>query len=623
MNITISRSLMLFGAFVALGFGLALGVFYYSFERLKVNGQVYNELHLGQDFIADILPPPLFLMEPFLIALETTSGAENPEQKIRQIIVARQSYAKSMRRWEFSGLPPEILNGLRNEIKPSADAFWTEMNEVFIPAVKSKNKIVMSKSIKRLRSTFETQKQAILALTAVSEKYMSEHEEAALVTADRLTVFTAVMSCSAFALLVVGLYVFRRRAVAPLSAFGTYMNNLAQGDYHTAVPYADRKDEIGAMAGAVAVFREAGLEKIRMEDEARKQQALIEEERSARLAAQTAQAENLQRVISDLGAGLDRLSKFNIRYTLDAPFQPEFEQLRHDFNKSLAVFQETMSQVLDKARQIESNAGALQQSSDQLAKRTEQQAAALEETAAALQEVTSNIRTSASRTNSTREKTRNARQSVEKSTRVVQDAVEAMRRIEEASTSIASITDVIDQIAFQTNLLALNAGVEAARAGDAGKGFAVVAQEVRDLAQRSATAAKQINGLIEQSGREVAAGVTLVRDTGGALGEIESSIASIAADVEAITNAAQEQASGLAEISQAVNQMDQLTQQNAGMVEETSAATHSLSEEVSELVRLVGQFVFNRRSRVRDTPEDAEKTRSLRGTAAGRSELAA
>lgn len=623
MTITISRSLMLFGAFVALSFGLALGVFYYSFERLKVNGPVYNELSLGKDFIADIMPPPLFLLEAFLIANETASGGQDAEQNIRRIIVARQAYGKSMRRWEFSGLSPEILSGLRNQIKPASIAFWAEMNEVFIPAVKSKNKIVMSRSLKRLKEAYETQRAAIVEITALSQASMQQRQEHADTIGRNLTIVTAAVSGAAFVLLVFGLYTFRRRAVVPLSQFGGYMNGLAEGDYDTPVPYANRRDEIGAMAGAVAVFRAAGIEKIRIEEEARRQQAVIEEERSARLAAQIAQAENLQRVITDLGAGLDRLSKFNIRYTLDVPFQPEFEQLRSDFNKSLAVFQDTMTQVLDKARQIESNAGALQQSSDQLAKRTEQQAAALEETAAALQEVTSNIRTSAARTGSTREKTRDARHSVAKSTRVVQDAVEAMRRIEDASTSIASITDVIDQIAFQTNLLALNAGVEAARAGEAGKGFAVVAQEVRDLAQRSAAAAKQINGLIEQSGREVAAGVTLVNNTGEALGEIETSIASIATDVEAIANAAEEQASGLAEISQAVNQMDQLTQQNAGMVEETSAATHALSEEVSELVRLVGQFVFNRRHRVRDTPEDAEKTRMLRGVSAVQTERAA
>eukprot|EP01032_Pedospumella_encystans_P036990 gene36990-41872_t len=271
----------------------------------------------------------------------------------------------------------------------------------------------MSRSLKRLKGTYENQRQAILDITELSEAYMEDREAKAVATADKLTLFTAVMSGSAFILLVAGLYVFRRRAVLPLAQFGTYMNRLAQGDYDTPVPYANRKDEIGEMAGSVAVFRDAGLEKIRIEEEARKQQAQLEEERSARLASQIAQAENLQRVISDLGAGLDRLSKFNIRYTLDVPFQPEFEQLRSDFNKSLAVFQETMSQVLDKARQIESNASALQQSSDQLAKRTEQQAAALEETAAALQEVTSNIRSSAQRTSSTREKTRNARQSVE------------------------------------------------------------------------------------------------------------------------------------------------------------------------------------------------------------------
>jgi len=616
MTMTISRSLAFFGLFVALGFGLALGVFYYSFERLKVNGPVYDELRLGQEFIADIMPPPLFLMEPFLIAFETGSGAENADQNIRRIIIARQTYAKSMRRWQYSGLSPEILEGLRNKVKPSADAFWTEMNEVFIPAVKSKNRIVMSRSLKRLEEAYETQRAAVIELTALAQDEMRAHKDTSLATAHNLTIFTAIASGLAFLLLVAGLVAFSRRAVAPLGQFGRYMNDLAGGDYETPVPYAHRRDEIGAMSHAVAVFREAGLEKIRLQQEAERQQGVIEAERNARLASQTAQAENLQRVITDLGTGLERLSQFNIRNTLDVPFQPEFEQLRHDFNKSLAVFQETMAQVLDKAKQIESNAGALQQSSDQLAKRTEQQAAALEETAAALQDVTKNIRDSSSRTGSTRDKTRNARASVTKSTKVVQDAIEAMRRIEAASSSIASITDVIDQIAFQTNLLALNAGVEAARAGDAGKGFAVVAQEVRDLAQRSASAAKEINSLIAQSGREVAAGVALVRDTGEVLGEIETSIAAIASDVEAITASAEEQASGLGEINQAVNQMDQLTQQNAGMVEETSAATHSLSEEVSELVRLVGQFVFNRRSRVRDTPEDMAKTIAMRGQSA-------
>ncbi|HCD84284.1 MAG TPA: chemotaxis protein, partial [Agrobacterium sp.] len=170
------------------------------------------------------------------------------------------------------------------------------------------------------------------------------------------------------------------------------------------------------------------------------------------------------------------------------------------------------------------------------------------------------------------------------------DAVSAMDRIEHASREISQIINVIDEIAFQTNLLALNAGVEAARAGEAGKGFAVVAQEVRELAQRSATAAKDIKALITKSGEEVGRGVSLVQRTGSALGEIETRVLAINDHIHSIATAAREQSTGLHEVNTAINQMDQVTQRNAAMVEETSAATHKLSGEAEHLVTLVSRF---------------------------------
>ncbi|BCH60617.1 hypothetical protein RvVAR0630_32410 [Agrobacterium vitis] len=173
---------------------------------------------------------------------------------------------------------------------------------------------------------------------------------------------------------------------------------------------------------------------------------------------------------------------------------------------------------------------------------------------------------------------------------MVRRAVIAMEQIEKSSSEISNIITVIDEIAFQTNLLALNAGVKAARAGEAGKGFAVVAQEVRELAQRSANAAKDIKALINTSNTQVQSGVQLMGETGKALETMVAEVQEINRHVSAIVDAAHEQSSGLQQINTAVNQMEQDTQKNAAMVEETTAASHGLAREVGSLNALLSQF---------------------------------
>ncbi|RFZ89444.1 PAS domain S-box protein [Shinella sp. WSJ-2] len=315
------------------------------------------------------------------------------------------------------------------------------------------------------------------------------------------------------------------------------------------------------------------------------------------------------RAIEEIGAGLGRLAECNIRMTIDNDFIPEFEPLRRDFNNSIGAFQETLSQVLDQTYTQNRSGQAMRKAAEDLSERTRQQAVALEETAAALTQATVAVRSSTERTRETRKLVQDARLSANTSANVVNDTVSAMQRIEAASSEIVQIIGVIDEIAFQTNLLALNAGVEAARAGEAGRGFAVVAQEVRELAQRSAKAAREIKTLITNSSAEVQEGVRLVGETGRALREIETFVEEIDHNVDAIATSAAEQASGLEEISAAVSDVDRITQENAAMVEHTTATSQSLAEGAITLSELVNRFQLNRRARRRDgseiwTPEE-------------------
>ncbi len=256
--------------------------------------------------------------------------------------------------------------------------------------------------------------------------------------------------------------------------------------------------------------------------------------------------------------------------------------MRPDFNSAVGALRDVIATISRSSEVVNVSAADISEAMGNLSRRTEQQAAALEETAAALDEITSTVRTASERANEARQMVTETKQSAGRSGDIERSAAEAaMNRIEESSRKIGQIIVVIDETAFQTNLLALNAGVEAARAGEAGRGFAVVAQKVRELAQRSATAAKEIKTLINSSAEQVSGGVTLVRSTGEALEEIVSLVNRVDGHVNSIATAAREQATGLQEINTSVNHMDQMAQQNAAMVEETTAAGETLAEAAS------------------------------------------
>ncbi|TBF34386.1 HAMP domain-containing protein [Rhizobium leguminosarum] len=437
-------------------------------------------------------------------------------------------------------------------------------------------------------STLETaMEQAGDQITAASEEISNRSSD---VKASVDIVLEALLASAA--LFAFGLYFLTRKTVTkPILSLSGDMQRLAGGDTAIACTGIGRSDEIGRMASAVEVFRQAAIANKQLEKDAEAARLQGETERvTARKQADEDAAERLRAATSGLAAGLKRLASGDLAFQIDEPFAPDFENLRHDFNMSIRQLDQTLSAIAAAIAAIDEGTREIASGAGDLSKRTEQQAASLEETAAALDQITANVSNSSKRTDEARTEATDANSNAVKSSEVVSHAEEAMRRIEASSQQISSIIGVIDEIAFQTNLLALNAGVEAARAGDAGKGFAVVAQEVRELAQRSAQAAKEIKGHIQKSSVEVESGVKLVLDTSQVLKAISEQIARINQHMDAIAVSAREQSTGLAEVNTAVNSMDQVTQQNAAMVEQSTAASGQLAEEAAKLRELVSRF---------------------------------
>jgi len=278
------------------------------------------------------------------------------------------------------------------------------------------------------------------------------------------------------------------------------------------------------------------------------------------------------------------LAKFEIRP------QDETKSLLRALNQMSANFLAIVADVGSNVTGVMTTSGQIASGNQDLSSRTEQQASSLEQTAASMEQLTSTVKQNADNARQANQLAVSASEVAVKGGEVVGQVVDTMASINASSRKIVDIIGVIDGIAFQTNILALNAAVEAARAGEQGKGFAVVAAEVRGLAQRSASAAKEIKGLIDDSVGKVDAGSALVGEAGKTMEEIVGSVKRVTDIMGEITTASQEQTSGIEQINQAITQMDQVTQQNAALVEEASAAAQSLQEQAESLVHAVSVF---------------------------------
>ncbi|OWV64041.1 chemotaxis protein [Rhizobium sp. R339] len=382
-----------------------------------------------------------------------------------------------------------------------------------------------------------------------------------------------------------------RSIIVPLAKLQQSVLQMIAGDMEIDQILERRKDEIGQLARQISGLKNHLSEKAERDavaehhrQDAERRRLENEGEERQRAAEQTSSA------VEQVADALRQLSKGNLHIQLDRPFTGALEPLRLDFNSAISQLRDAMSEVNDNAQAIAAGAEEIRTSSNELAVRTEQQAIVVEQTASVLADMTRQVVDASHKAHAAGILVSETKEHAERSGTIMRETIEAMTNIRSSSVEIGNIIGVIDEIASQTNLLALNAGIEAARAGETGRGFAVVAQEVRDLAQRSAAAAKEIKSLIKISNLHINEGVQRVQQAGNALGQIVVQVQSVNQNVDAIAQVSRVQADGLKEINFSVGKIESATQQNTAMVEESTAAVNNLAKETASLFEMLSRF---------------------------------
>lgn len=545
---------------------------YSSIDTIRIGGPLQTRGQETSDLIADILPPPEYIIESYLEATLLLNQPSSADQRSRRLGELRKQYDDRHQYWLNSNLDASVREKVSIGSHQGAMRFWQELDENFLPAAKAGDRARMEASYRRLTAAYATHRTQIDGAVAAATTFQAGITEEAKGKLRSSLTFLTLVALVVLAGVAGFCWLMLKRVVAPLSGIAATMKRMAAGDLGVAITGEERTDEVGEVARAMAGFKQAEAQKQALEKAAHERQA------------------EQEKVVATLGRGLQRLADGDLTGRIEPEMPQDYEVLRGNYNRAVSSLGGLLGTMTHSADAIRTGSAEIATASEDLARRTEANAASLEETSAALTQVDNRLKTGADAASRTVERADKAIVTVSGGRELADRAAHAMSRVSESAKGIDSVIEGLDKIAFQTRVLAMNAAVEAGRAGEAGRGFAVVADLVGALAMRSEEEAKQARNQLTATQTDILTAVDTVRKMDGALADISADVSEVHELLAVMATDNQAQSRAVSEISLAISTMDRSTQQNAAMVEETSAAARNLTTEVLSLTEQARAF---------------------------------